>query len=249
MPNLPHLNWTTPRVLALAGVSLLAGTALFGIANAQTPTPTPTGTPTQTREQKADEAINRFATNLGVDAARVREALKKTALQYLDEAVAAGRLTAEQAQPMRDAINSGGLGFGGFGRFEMHERGPGGPGGFKVGIGAASEALATYLGVTPEQLRTELNGKSLAQVASDHGKSADALKQFVVNEAQTRLNEAVTAGKIDQARATQALDMLKANVDAMINQVHQPRTPGTGEFRAPRPAGTSGAGFVFPGGI
>ena len=244
MSRIPRINWTTPRVLALAGMSLLAGTAIFGIANAQTPTPTaPSGSATPTRQQRADEALSRFANNLGVDVARVRDAIKQTAVQYVDEALAAGRITPEQATAAKERINSGelgGLGFGlhAFGGPKIERRGPGGPGALKGAMGVAHEALAQFLGVTAEQLKTELDGKSLAQVAAAHGKSADELKQFILGEAETRLNAAVTAGRIDQAHATQLLDALKANLDAMINHVHQAPQPG-----GPRP----GAGFFFEG--
>ena len=121
---MPRITWTTPRVVALAGMSLLAGTAIFGIANAQTPTPTtPSGTATPTRQQRADEVLSRFAGNLGVDVARVREAIKQTALQYVDEALAAGRITAEQATAAKERINSGDLGKLGFGLLGFGERG------------------------------------------------------------------------------------------------------------------------------
>jgi hypothetical protein len=261
MPRIPSINWTTPRVAALAGVSLLAGTALFGIANAQTPTPTPTtpsGTATPTRQARADEALSRFAGNLGVDVTRVRDALKQTAVQYVDEALAAGRITAEQATAAKERINSGDLGKLGFGLHgfdgpNLERRGPGALGGprvLKAAVGVASEALAQFLGVTAEQLKTELDGQSLAQVAAAHGKSADQLKQHIVSTSEQRLNEAVAAGRIDQAHATQMLDALKANLDAMINQVHQPRAPRPAAgaeffFEGPRFEGPGGAGFFF----
>ena len=261
MPRMPQITWTTPRVVALAGMSLLAGTAIFGIANAQTPAPTtPSGTPTPTRQQAADEVLSRFAGNLGVDVARVREAIKQTAVQYVDQALAAGRITQEQATAAKERINSGELGRLGFGPLglgahgfdgpKLERRGPGGPGVLRGAVGVAHEALAQFLGVSAEQLKTELDGKSLAQVAAAHGKSADQLKQFIVSEAETRLNAAVGAGRIDQAQATQMLDALKANVDAMINQVHQSRAtrPGAGAgffFEGPRLEGVGGGAFFF----
>lgn len=247
MPHIPQMKWTTPRVVALAGVSLLAGTVLFGVASAQTPTPAPT------RQQKAEEHLNRFAQNLGVDAFRVKEAMQQTALQYIDEALAAGRITTEQAQAMRDRVNSGqfgpAFGFGPGKHGGMHR----GAEGLKLKgvVGAASEALAQSLGITQEQLRTELNGKSLAEVAAAHGKSADELKQFIAGAAEQRLNEAVAAGRIDQARATQALEMLTSNLDALIDHVHQPHNFQRGGFRGPSGGpGTGGmGGGMVPGGI
>ena len=73
-------GWSRTR-LAMAGAAALAiaGTAV-GVAYAQTPTPTAT----PTRQQRLEEHLNRFAQNLGVDAARVKDALKQTALQHED---------------------------------------------------------------------------------------------------------------------------------------------------------------------
>lgn len=119
-------GWSKTRLAVAAGTAVAITGAAVGVAFAQTPTATPT------RQQKAEEHLNRFAQNLGVDPAKVKEAMKATALQHIDEQVAAGRLTAEQAQAMKDAITSGqfpmGPGMGGFGKGgEFGHRGPGGP--------------------------------------------------------------------------------------------------------------------------
>jgi len=69
--------------------------------------------------------ISEFAENLGVTEDEVKEALKETQLQMIEDAVAAGTITQDQADKMIEKIESGeecgfiGLGFG---------RGPGGPG-------------------------------------------------------------------------------------------------------------------------
>jgi polyhydroxyalkanoate synthesis regulator phasin len=235
---MPHITWTTPKVLALAGVSLVAGTALVGVASAQTPE--------STRQQKADEHLNRLAQNLGVDVAKLKDAMKQTALQHVDEALAAGKITAEQAQKMKDAINSGQMGPG-FGPMHGGPRrgpegfgGPGGPGGPRGGMrapGPEHDKLAAFFGITPEQLKQELLGKSLADVAAAHGKSVDALKQSIVSNAEQRLNEAVSAGKLTQEQATKALDALKSHLDELVNQVHQPRQFGPGPRGPQAPQG------------
>jgi hypothetical protein len=90
-------------------------------------------------------------------------------------------------------------------------------------------------------LKTELKGKSLADVAAAHGKSAAELKAFITSAAETRANEAVTSGKLTQAQATAMLDMLKANLDTFINVVHQKPAFGPGGQGGP-------GGFGGPGG-
>lgn len=255
-------GWSKTRLVVAGGTAAAIAATAMSVAYAQTPTPSAT----PTRQQRAEDHLNRFAQNLGVDPAKVKEAMKQTALQHIDEALAAGRLTAEQAQKAKDAINSGQfpMGPGGFGHRGgpggpgMGPGGPGGPGGMHRGpggpgmMGVAHEALATFLGVTPEQLRTEMQGKSLKDVAAAHGKSADDLKSFITTTAQTKANEAVAAGKLTQDQATKMLDMLKANLDAMIGMqmpAFGPGGPGGpggfGGFGGPR--GQRGPGAGQPG--
>ena len=225
-------GWSKTRLAVAGGAAVALAATAAGVAYAQTPTPTPT------REQRAEEHLNRFAQNLGVDAARVKEAMKQTAIQHIDEALAAGRITAEQAQRAKDAINSGQFpGMGGFGLKGGHDggkhRGPGGPGGAGGMLKQAHESLATFLGVTPETLRSELQGKSLADVAAAHGKSADQLKAFITSEAEKKAQEAVTSGKLTQDQATRMLDVMKANLDQMITLVHPVGRSGEGRGFGP----------------
>ncbi len=253
-------GWSRTRLAVASGAAVAIAATAAGVAYAPTPTATPT------RQQRAEQELNRFAQNLGVDPTRVKEAMKQTALQHIDEAVAAGRLTADQAQQAKDAINSGqfpGFGFGGFrgGPGEGKHGGPGGPGGRHGGPGGlggvlkqGQESLATFLGISPDTLRTELQGKSLADVASAHGKSADQLKAFITSEAEKKAQEAVTAGKLTQDQATKMLDAMKANLDQMITMVHPAGgRPGEGRGFGPgfgprtqpgaAPSGTPGTSF------
>ena len=191
-------------------------------AGAQQPSPTPTRTATpsarqQQAQQQANEYIERLARNLGITPDRLREGLKQTALQEVDAALAAGRITQQQADRAKERINADE--FFPFGPFRF-----GGPGmmGAKIGFGHASrEELAQFLGITPEQLRQELPGKSLAQVAQAHGKTADQLKEFIISNAQQELAQAVAAGRITQQQADAALEALRNRVDDMINRVHR----------------------------
>ncbi|MCC6238020.1 MAG: hypothetical protein IT299_10650 [Dehalococcoidia bacterium] len=233
-------GWSKTRLAVAGGAAVAIAATAAGVAYAQTPTET-------TRQQRAEEQLNRFAQNLGVDATRVKEAIKQTALQHIDEALAAGNLTAEQAQQAKDAINSGefpgmgGFGFGGFkgGRGDGGHGGPGGFGGLGGVMKQGSEALATFLGVSADTLRTELQGKSLADVATAHGKSADQLKAFLTSEAEKKAQEAVTAGKLTQDQATKMLDAMKANLDEMITRVHSTDASGGRGFGPRMQRGTA----------
>jgi urease accessory protein UreF len=78
-------------------------------------------------------------------------------------------------------------------------------------------AAASYLGVTTDQLKSDLqSGKTLAQIAdSTSGKSAAGLIDALVAHAKTQIAAAVTAGKLTQAQA----DMITANLQQLVTNV------------------------------
>src|SRR5690349_18648351 len=68
--------------------------------------------------------------------------------------------------------------------------------------GAPLASAAAVIGITVEQLRTELaTGLSIAQVAANHGSSGQAVIDALVAEAKAKLDAAVAAGRITQAQA------------------------------------------------
>src|SRR5579872_3566375 len=89
-----------------------------------------------------------------------------------------------------DARQSAGLPAKGHGFPGPGGRGP--RGGFGLDFNAAAQAI----GITPQQLRQELPGKSLAQVAQAHGKTADDVSTALKNAANQRIDQAVSSGRI-----------------------------------------------------
>jgi hypothetical protein len=86
------------------------------------------------------------------------------------------------------------------------------------GFGASLDAAATYLGLTEVQLRTQLeSGKSLADVAKAQGKSVDGLKQAMLDSIQSKLDQAVKAGKLTAAQSADIMAQVKASIDDLIN--------------------------------
>src|SRR3954469_987534 len=77
---------------------------------------------------------------------------------------------------------------------------------------------ATYLGTTEADLRTKMQaGQTLAQIAAaTSGKSKDGLVQALVADATTRVDAAVTAGKLTAAQATAAKARLTADATALV---------------------------------
>jgi hypothetical protein len=154
--------------------------------------------------------LNDAAQRLNVKPAELQSALKQAMLDRIDAALKAGRITEQQATELKARVNAGdGLGplFGGRG-FGFHHGGP---------PLAGLDAAATYLGLTPAQLRTQLqSGKTLAQIAKAQGKSTDGLKQAMLADAKTHLDADVKAGKLTQSQADHILSDLSSRLDDLI---------------------------------
>jgi uncharacterized protein YbaP (TraB family) len=83
--------------------------------------------------------------------------------------------------------------------------GPGGPPG--------ASAIATYLGITASELRTDLhNGQSLADVARAQGKTVSGLEDAIVADASTHLDATRLAN-------------LKAHLDYLVSSTGPPARP------------------------
>ncbi len=186
--------------------------------------------------------LNDAAGRLGVTSSKLDAALKAAAIDRVDAALAAGRITKSQADAMKAAINSGKLPLG---------VGPGAGFGFHGGMhgGKYLDAAATYLGVTEDQLRTQLeSGKSLADIAKAQGKSVDGLKQAVIKDVQTKLDGAVANGRITSAQRDQILAELKTRIDDIVNGTMAPPQSAfrdgfrfaPGGFDGPHPAEAPG---------
>ena len=99
--------------------------------------------------------------------------------------------------------------------------GPGPPGlGPRAGF---MNAVASYLGMTKAELRTaRQNGTSLAELATQKGKSVAGLKQAIYDAAKADLDKAVTAGRITSAQETTMLSNLQSHLDDMVNSTGPP---------------------------
>src|SRR5262245_20677921 len=134
------------------------------------------------------------AKKLGGKPEAPESALEDALAARIDAAGAAGRLTQEQGAELRARPEDGTLPpFGG--------RGPGhhGPG-FGFHGPELLDTAASYLGMTEEALRTQLeDGKSLSEVAQSKGKSVGGLKTALTNAVKADLTDAVKAGKLTDA--------------------------------------------------
>jgi hypothetical protein len=165
---------------------------------------------TQFGDPKAESQaiINDAAGQLGVQPNALSDALKKAYENRIDAAVAAGRLSKEQGDELKTRIESGELPlfFGG------------GPHGRFGHPGPSLDVVATYLGLTEAELWTELrSGKTLAQIATAHGKTADGLVQALYDAKKKQLDAAVSAGRLTQSEEDSLLAGLKQRITDFVN--------------------------------
>lgn len=145
--------------------------------------------------------------------------------------VSDGTLTQQQADKVASTLEQKLPQRGGPGHF--------GAGGFMQGDAAAAKAL----GMTTEQLRSELRGgKSLAEVAKSKNVSVDTLVKAMVDAAQQQLATAVKDGKLTQQQADTISKNLTQRITDRVNA--KPGQWGPGHRRGP------GHGFGGgPGGV
>jgi AraC-like DNA-binding protein len=92
-------------------------------------------------------------------------------------------------------------------------------------------AVASYLGLTVAQLREALHDdKSLAEIAREQGKSVEGLKQAIRADAEQKLSQAVTDGRITAAQKQEMLERLNEHIDELVNRTGPPMR---GECRGP----------------
>jgi hypothetical protein len=219
------MTGTSKKILAAIGVTVVvaagAGGAIAAGGKGKPGRPDHPGpaaiasylglSPAQLREQlKAGKTLAQIAVAQGKSVSGLEDAIYADVQAHLDRAVANGRLTAAREQAilarlkahLDDIVNHAAPAFG-------RHAGP--------RLGAA--ALAGYLGITPAQLRTELRaGKSLAQVATDHGKTVAGLKAAILAAAKARLDKAVASGRLTAAQEKMILDGLSAHLDQLLTR-------------------------------
>lgn len=196
-----HWNLKGKVVAGVVAVLALAG---GGAALAATQLGTP--------KEESQAVVDDVAKQLGVQPSELSAAIEKALENRLDEAVAAGRLTQEQADRMKERLRAGDVPLFGHGLRGMHGPGHG------LARGGHLEAAASYLGLSEAALRDQLEaGKTLAEVAKARGKSIDGLVDTLVADAKKELDEAVAAGRIDEERRDDILERLEERLTAMVN--------------------------------
>jgi hypothetical protein len=163
-----------------------------------------------------------LAEHLGISTEELEDAAKAAATDQVDAALEEGRITEEQAERLKDRIQEGETPF--FFGPPLFE-GPHHHGGAVLAM--KLDAAADYLGLTNAELRERLEeGQSLAQIARAEDKSVDGLKEALLDEAMTRLDEAVEDGELTRERADEMLERLRERIDDFVERGFEGRGPG-----------------------
>ena len=249
---------TNRKLLTIGGGTAILGAVLTGgFISASASDDSATGSAILTQDsgdtqstQDADKVarqeayLAKVAAALGVTVDALKAALTSSSLATVDERLAAGEITAEQAADMKERIESGEALFG--------FRGPGGGrghhGGIGHGLGVSSAELMTFLGIDQATLEAARTAeKSLATIAEEAGKSRDELKAFLTAQAEESVAQAVTDGRLTQAEADEKLANFDTTLDAMIDSATHIGRHGPRSGTAPSGTTPNGASFSYSG--
>jgi hypothetical protein len=198
-------RWAT-AALAAAAVTL-AGTAALA----------------STGSGGTDSFVADVASHLGVQPSALVSAIQQADIDRVHQLQSSGKITADQAQRMISAIQSGQWHWlGGHAGPHGHRGGP-----EALGRGTIVTAASNYLGLPTSQVLAELrSGKSLAQIASGvPGKSADGLQQALLAAVRARLDQAVQSGKLTAEREQAILAKVQQDLPKLLQRTWGPHRP------------------------
>jgi hypothetical protein len=162
--------------------------------------------------EDAQALIDDAAAQLGVEPEELSDALRDAYENRIDEAVDDGRLTEEQAEWLKERLQSAdALPFFGLGGLHGH-----GFGAHGHGAGFLAEAAA-YLDMTQEELREALRESTLAEIARKRGKSVTGLVDALVATQAKRIDEAVDDGRLSDEQAAGLKNRLEERTEALVN--------------------------------
>jgi hypothetical protein len=189
---------TRKLVIAAIAIAVLGGGAAAVAAATQSSSP---------HQAYLDDVAKR----LGVSPSALASAVRGASVDRIQSAVAEGRLSQAQASVLEARVREG--------------KGPLFGHRFRSGLREGLEtAAAKYLGIGASVLRGDRRGgKSLAEIAaSTPGKSAAGLKEALLADAKSRLDAAVSTGRISSDAARARLAALTAHIQALLER----KSPG-----------------------
>jgi lambda repressor-like predicted transcriptional regulator len=172
----------------------------------------------------ASDFMGDVAKRLGISEDRLEDAVEDATIARIDAAVAAGDITKEEGEALKERVRSGDVpailpGFAG----PADRLGPVGPprvlGPGPFAGGDLLDTAADYLGMGEADLHRALrDGKSLADLAKDRGKSVDGLKKALRDEIRRAADRAADAGALTRQQADRLAEKLSSAVDELVEK-------------------------------
>jgi len=243
--------------VAFAAIAVTASAAglNLNLTGAAAATPKPSASPGSGPDHggKADMAaycaafMKNFAGDLNVSQDAVDAAAKKAAGQTIDQAVADGKMTADQAAKVKAAIPTGALcasignGLPGHGRGDHGAPGVAGPAHGELGayLGAYLDAAAKAAGLKggAEELKKDMAaGQTLSTIAKANGIDEPTFRKNLIANLTPALDAAVAAGKLTADQEKKILAGLQTGPIPQWNSRPGPKGPPPGAGPAPPPA-------------
>jgi hypothetical protein len=200
------------KIVASAGAALAIAGAGAAVAADRLVSP----------KSESQAVLNDAAKQLGIEPAKLTQALQQALKNRVDDLVAQGVLTKEQGAALKQKLDAAGVPLlsgpllgprgldfdrlrSGFRLFGRH-------------VQAGLQDAAEYLGLSEEALREQLtDGKSLAEVAKAQGKSVDGLVDVLVKDETARLDQAVKDGRLTDGQRDEIVANLEEKVTALVN--------------------------------
>src|ERR1700730_1300267 len=176
------------------------------------------------------QSIAALATSKNVDPQKIINDLVADATTRIDAAVSSGKITAAQAAKMKANLTAG------ITAFVNGTRMPKVPGVTgtavpRLGAKPSLDVVAKDLNMTPAELKTALQGgQSIAALAKSKNVDPQKIINDLAADATTRIDAAVSSGKITADQATKMKANLTAGITAFVNGTDAERGHG---FRGP----------------
>jgi len=177
---------------------------------------------------RSGESISALAAAHDVDRQTIIDALVTAANERIDEAVAAGKVDEERAARIRSRAAAGTA------RFVDATRPP--PAARIAGDGARRSTLrhrvimsairisAQTIGVAPPELHVAYReGKSVGDVATEHGVDPQAVTDALITAANERIAEGVADGRLDAERAARFRDRVPELAERFVGATRRVR--------------------------
>lgn len=198
-------RWVATGAAALAVV--LGGGAALGANGSTNP---------------ASDFLGDVAARLGVSKDKLEGAIEDASIARIDAAVAAGKLTPEEGHALKERVRAGELppilpGFGGPAR----EFGPYPRLMWPAPLPGTDllDAAMDYLGIDRADLREAFrDGKSLADLARDKGKSVNGLEDALRDAVREDADQAVDDGLLTKEQSDRLVQKFSSAIDALVEK-------------------------------